>query len=141
VIPRYTRRNWLNLIVAAGAITTMLCMVQSGQAQKFPSCVDNEAKEKTTRLLAKWYQDEGGGNSPGIKLLAAQIEGIKPRNARFGPYSGVLECEVAFSLLVLKVSTGEKFVIRPPDPTAIYYGYDHNGTLTLKMPGYTEAFQ
>jgi hypothetical protein len=111
----------------------LLISCETGLGQKFPSCVDNEANQKIVPLLTRFVENAGAGN-PGVKLLSVQIEKIWPRNARFGNYSGILECEVTFSVILQKISTGQRFLQRINN-FALYFGYNQNGELVVELPG------
>jgi hypothetical protein len=105
------------------------------RAQKFPSCVDSEAQQKVVSLLTRWIENETKEVSDGsIQILSVDIQNIFPRNARFGNYSGILECEVTANVVLLKRSTGQRFVLPAFKNFALYFGYDQSGDLVVQTP-------
>jgi hypothetical protein len=104
-------------------------------SQKFPTCSDTEAQQKTVSLLQRWFEETTKQNSRGdIKTLAVDIQRITPRNARFGNYSGILECQVTGTVTLLKISTGERFRMQAFNNFVLYFGYDQNGNLVVQTP-------
>jgi hypothetical protein len=70
-----------------------------------------------------------------VRLLSIEIDKVWPRNARYGNYSGILECEITATAILLKVSTGQQFRLQQFKNFVVYYGYDQKGDLVVQTPG------
>jgi len=101
-------------------------------AQKFPSCTDSAANEKIVSLLTRFVEKSGEGNSD-VRVASVEVENIFPRIARYGNYSGILECEVTALVTLMKISTGQRFVTRL-NKFALRFGYDQNGDFVVETP-------
>ncbi|MGY4197877.1 hypothetical protein [Bradyrhizobium sp. USDA 4520] len=125
------RLKFAQLALAASILLTSI-FTTTGHAQKFPSCVDAAAAQKSKVVLARFIE-ESAEAGPDFKVVSVDIEKIWPRSARFGNYSGILECEVTARITVTKISTGKRLVMGL-DKFVLYYGYDRNGELVVETP-------
>jgi len=124
-----------NVATVVFGVLLLLFSINTGKAQKFPSCTDAEAQRKTVSLLTRWFENETKEASGGsVKLTSIDIQRISPRNARFGNSSGILECEVTANANLLRTSTGQRFQVPAFQGFVLYFGYDQDGELVVQTP-------
>lgn len=124
------------LKLAKFALTASVLIISTlttaGHAQKFPSCVDAAAAQKSKLVLTR-FVEESAQAGPDFKVVSVDIEKIWPRSARFGNHSGILECEVTARVTIMKISTKQRLVMGL-DKFVLYYGYDQKGELVVETP-------
>ncbi|QIG95504.1 hypothetical protein [Bradyrhizobium sp. 6(2017)] len=125
-------RSKFTQLTLTASILLLSILTTTGHAQKFPSCVDAAATQKSKLVLARFIEQSAQAG-PDFKVVSVDIEKIWPRTARFGNYSGILECEVTARITVMKISTGQRLVMGL-DKFVLYYAYDQNGELVVETP-------
>lgn len=115
--------TWATAVVALNVPTLFLEMGPS---------VDAADTQKSKSVLARFIE-ESAQTGPDFKVVSVDTEKIWPRTARFGNYSGILECEISARITVTKISTGKRLVMGL-DNLVLYYAYDQKEELVVETP-------